>query len=198
MRATEQQAAHIRRIFLRDTAILLVLAAVVGGFLLWWAPWKPSYEVPPDTNIYAVTAGTWDWTTAPADSFCVARRHTVAFSPDRRVMTITQSEPWEDSTGTVHQVSVYDLSESSRHHVRGQIRGETRLTDAGTPVVWDLVLTSADAYHWRRTDWPSFSYTASIRRCPPGTPPAVAAVAQAGEGGVRSRREQAQPALFET
>jgi hypothetical protein len=38
-----------------------------------------------------------------------------------------------------------------------------------------LVLSSADSYHWHRADWPSFSYTASIQRCPEDTPPAVAA-----------------------
>ena len=174
MRTTDQEAADRRRIFLHDGAILLALVVVAGLCLFWWAPWAPDYEVPGDTDIFTVAAGTWDWTTASADSFCVAKRHTVAFSPDRSFMTITLSEPWTDSTGVVHQVAVYDLSEHSRHHVRGRIRGETRLTDAGAPVVWDLVLTSADSYHWHRTDWPAFGYTAAVRRCPPGTPPVVA------------------------
>jgi hypothetical protein len=178
MLTTDQRAADRRRIFLRDSALLLALVVIAGGGLVWWKPWAPDYEVPPDTDIFATAAGTWDWTTAPADSFCVAQRHTVAFSPDRRVMTITH---WTDSDGTVHQVSVYDLSEHSRHHVRGRIRDETRLTDAGTPVVWDLVLTSADSYQWHRTDWPAFAYTPAIRRCPSYTPPAVATVRSAGE-----------------
>jgi hypothetical protein len=179
--STPHQPASNRRTFLRDMAFLLVLAAAAVLSLFWWAPWAPEYEVPPDTDIFTVAAGTWGWTTAPADSFCVARWHTVAFSPDRTVMTITANEPWTDSVGTVHQLAVYDLSEHSRHHVRGQIRGETRLTSAGEPVVWDLVLTSPDSYHWHRADWPFFSYTASVGRCPPGTPPAVAAKSQIDE-----------------
>ncbi|HET7553399.1 MAG TPA: hypothetical protein VFK04_19045 [Gemmatimonadaceae bacterium] len=175
MRDTDQRAANRRRIFVHDTAILVALVAVIGGLVAWWAPWKPDYEVPADTDIFTVASGTWAWSTAPADSFCVTRRHTVAFSPDRSIMTITQGEPWTDSAGVVHQVAVYDIMEHSRHHVRGQIRGESRLTANGTPVVWDLVLSSADSYHWHRADWPSFSYTASIQRCPEETPPAVAA-----------------------
>lgn len=174
MPATDQRRARLRRIFLHDTALLLALVAVVGGFLVWRAPWAPDYEVPEDTDIFTVASGTWGWTTAPDSSFCVTRWHTVAFSPDHSIMTITASEPWTDSSGVVHQVTVYDLSEHSRHHVRGQIRGETRLTDDGEPVVWDLVLGSANSYHWHRTDWPAFSYTATLERCPPGTPPGVA------------------------
>jgi hypothetical protein len=160
--------------FFRDLALLYGVAILATlGLVAWWVPWPSTYEVPADTDVFAVAAGTWDWTTAPADSFCVARRHTIDFSPDRRVMTITQSEPWTDSVGVVHQAAVYDLSEHSRRHVRGAIRGETRLTDAGAPVVWDLVLSSADAYRWHRTDWNVLGYTATVRRCPAGTPPAV-------------------------
>lgn len=175
MRDTEQRSANRRRIFLHDTTILLVLVLAIGGLVAWWAPWKPDYEVPSDTDIFTVASGTWAWSDAPPDSFCVTRRHTVAFSPDRSIMTITQGEPWTDSAGVVHQVSVYDISQYSRRHVRGQIRGETRLAPDGTPVVWDLVLSSPDSYHWHRADWPSFSYTKSIERCPEGTPPAEAA-----------------------
>jgi hypothetical protein len=180
MRTIDQQRAD-RRAFLRDIGLLAGLPLVAAIALLFWrAPWMPRYEVPADTDIFAVAAGTWDWTTAPADSFCIAQRHTVAFSSDRRVMTITQSEPWTDSVGAVHQVAVYDLSEHSRRHVRGQIRGETRLTDDGEPVVWDLVLTSADTYQWHRADWSMFGYTATVRRCPSDTPPAVAVLDSTG------------------
>lgn len=173
MHTPDSHPAH-ERAFLRDVALLLgVPLLVLGGLLVWWAPWKPEWEVPADTDVFAVAEGTWDWTTAPTDSFCVARRHTVAFSPDRRVMTIAQSEPWTDSTGRQHQVAVYDIAEHSRHHLRGRIRGETRLTDDGVPVVWDLVLTSRDSYRWHRTDWSSVGHTAAIRRCPTGTPAVV-------------------------
>jgi hypothetical protein len=174
MHPTERHSTH-RRDFLRDIGLLVGLPlAVAVGLLYWVGPWPSSYEVPEDTDIFAVAAGTWDWTTAPADSFCVARWHSVAFSPERDIMTITQNEPWTDPAGVVHQVTVYDLWEHSRRHVRGQIRGETRLTEKGEPVVWDLVLTSADSYQWRRTDLPSFAGSAPIHRCPAGTSPAVA------------------------
>jgi hypothetical protein len=175
MRTAEQHAAD-QRVFLRDVALLLGLPlAAIVGLVVWWAPWSvPDYEVPPGADVFGVAEGTWGWVRAPADSFCVAERHTIAFSSDRSVMTITQSEPWTDDDGDVHQVSVYDLSEHDGRRLRGEIRGEKRTTDEGDPVVWDLVLTCGDSYQWHRTDWPSFGYTGEIRRCPEGTPPAVA------------------------
>jgi hypothetical protein len=188
MHTAEQRAAE-QRVFLRDLALLLGLPLVaIVGLVVWWAPWKPAYEAPEGSEVFAVAAGTWDWTTSPADSVCVARRHSIAFTPDRRVMTITQSEPWTDDDGAERQVAVYDLSESSRAHVRGLIRGEARLTDAGEPVAWDLELTSADSYRWRRTDLPRLlGRTAEIRRCPEGTPPAVAGERDAAGLGTDTR-----------
>jgi pimeloyl-ACP methyl ester carboxylesterase len=35
--------------------------------------------------------------------------------------------------------------------------GETRKTESGDRVVWDLILLSPDSYCWRRTDWPPIS-----------------------------------------
>lgn len=166
----------MHRAFLRDLGLLiglpLFLAVLgVGAMLLWWRPW-PSYEVPDGTEFASVVEGTWDWTTAPADSFCIADRHTIRFSADRKVMSIAQLNSWTDSAGATHRVSIYDLTEWSQGHVRGQIRGESRLTLLGRPVVWDLRLTSPDTYHWERTDWPPMGATAEVRRCPPGTLPA--------------------------
>ncbi len=45
------------------------------------------------------------------------------------------------------------------------IVGETRLTDAGEPVVWDLVLKSEDSFCWDRTDWEQGGCTKNNARC---------------------------------
>lgn len=152
------------QIMLRDLSLLLgVPLGLTGAVLIWWQPWV-KYEVPAGTDIYAAVAGTWDW--AGADSVCVRDPHTISFSPDQRVMVLTHTLPWTDSEGAEHRVAEYDILEASRRHVRGRIRGETRRTDAGEPVVWDLVLRSRHEYRWHRTDWPKGSYTKPVRRCP--------------------------------
>jgi hypothetical protein len=33
-------------------------------------------------------------------------------------------------------------------------------------VVWDLVLTTHDSYHWHRVDWAAIGLTKEVRRCP--------------------------------
>ena len=155
-----------RRAFLRDLALLLgVPFAGIVILLGVWQPWRPSFELAGDTDIYAVAAGTWDW--AGADAFCQRNPHTISFSADRKVMTYRQSEAWTDGAGVSHQEAEYDLQEVSRRHLRGRIRGELRRTDAGEPVVWDLVLTSDDSYRWHRTDWPFWAYSDDVRRCAP-------------------------------
>lgn len=170
------RAASAQRGIVRDLGLLIGVplafaVLVIVGMTLWWQPWT-SYVVPAGTDASDIVAGTWDWTTAPADSFCIANRHTIRFSDDRRVMSIAQLHAWTEDDGSTRRVSIYDLREGSRGHLRGRIRGESRLTPMGEPVVWDLRLTSSDSYQWERTDWPAFAATAEIHRCPPGTPEA--------------------------
>jgi hypothetical protein len=80
-------------------------------------------------------------------------------------MTITQDNPSIDSAGRDWTVTTYDIVASTPSRVRGAIRGETRLTDGGRPVVWDLVVIDSNAYVWHRTDWPASGYTPRIIRC---------------------------------
>ena len=39
------------------------------------------------------------------------------------------------------------------------------MTDAGIPVVRDLVMNGRDEYRWQRTDWQFWQYTAGVLRC---------------------------------
>lgn len=149
----------------RDLALLLGPSGLLAVLLLiWWRPWGPPYEAPTTSDIFTVASGTWDWGD-DEENFCSGNPHTIAFSADRQVMTITHRAPWTDTTGVEHRATVYDIHEHTRGLIRGQIRGETRRTDAGDPVVWDLVLFSADEYRWHRTDWPTGRYTKGVFRC---------------------------------
>jgi hypothetical protein len=152
------------REFLRDLGLLLGLPLLALTLLIaWWHPWPRVYDVPPPSDIYQVASGRWDW--ADGDSSCVKNPHTISFSADHRVMTLSYQASRTDSSGAEPESWEYEISEVSRHHVRGQIRGETRLDAKGSPVVWDLVLASPDVYYWHRADLPFFSVTRPVRRC---------------------------------
>ena len=136
------------------------LAALVALYVWWDRP----YEVPGGADdIFAVIEGKWAW--AVSDSGCAKESHRITFTPDRRVMTIASAKPYEGADGKLDSVAVYDIEAHTRHSIRGAIRGETRLTDAGKPVIWDLVLRSPDRYVWHRTDWPEPGSTGVIERC---------------------------------
>ncbi len=134
--------------------VSVLLALYVIGRLL---PPVALYSLPPDVDIRETVAGRWTWT---SDSAGCRNAHTIAFAQGGEIMTITSQD-----ISSVDPVTTYDIEFVSQSIIRGAIRGETRVTDANEPVVWDLVLTGPDEYRWQRTDHPG-SYTASNRRCP--------------------------------
>jgi len=140
-------------------AALPLLALIVGSYFWYIRP----YVVPPGTDIFTAVQGIWAWTTS--DSACTRDWHRITFSPDHRIMRITSSKPYKGTDGKLDSVAVYDIQAATGTWIRGAIRGETRLTAEGRPVVWDLVLRSADRYAWHRTDWSQGGYTREIERC---------------------------------
>jgi hypothetical protein len=134
-------------------AVGLLFVALVA-----WSVSGAGYAFP-DGDLPRHLAGRWDWTTASQP--CGAESHVISFSPDRRTMTIARPPVGADTGWT----AVYDLLEVKPSRLRGAIRGETRRTDAGAPVVWDLVMFGPDEYRWHRTDWQSWNYTPAVRRC---------------------------------
>jgi hypothetical protein len=144
-------------------AIFAALPLVAIGLLAYIRFTRP-YAIPAGSDIFAVVQGRWAWTTVPGG--CDTSWHRITFTADHRVMTITSSKPYERSDGTLDSVAVYDISAHTDSWIRGAIRGETRLTRDGTPVVWDLVLRSQHRYAWHRTDWDRGGLTAAVDRCP--------------------------------
>jgi hypothetical protein len=156
--------------FIRDVALLLGIPLVaifaIGMTLLaLWSPWRiETYQAPSGTSVTELVAGVWDGDDAP--DRCVANPHRIGFSPDTLLMVVTHKEPWTDSTGVRRQIAEYDILQVSADRIRGQIRGETQMTSAGEPVVWEVVLVSPNSYRWRRTDLGVFGFTGSVSRCP--------------------------------
>ena len=139
--------------------VIPILALAIGAYV-WFTR---AYEVPEGTEVFDAAEGRWAWTTDTGG--CAAKWHRISFSQDRRIMTITSSEPYAGADGKVDSVAVYDILEHTRGRIRGAIRGETRLTADSQPVVWDLVLRGPDRYAWHRTDWVPGGLTREIRRC---------------------------------
>jgi hypothetical protein len=154
------------RRFLRDLGLLLGIPIVgIVGLVFWLHPWPNKYEVPPPRSVFDQASGTWGWS---GHDTCGVNHHTILFDSLHDVMRIAHARPWRDSTGYLNDTTVYDISQSSPHHIRGLIRGETRKTPFGAPVVWDLVLTSPHSYQWKQAGfWGIVGYTRPIKRCPP-------------------------------
>jgi hypothetical protein len=138
-----------------------VLAAAVVVLLMigLWVSHSSAYAAP-NGDIRAAVTGRWTWA---ADTAGCRDAHVIAFPDSGKVMTIAT----RDMAGGV-KLTTYDILLQTSSTIRGAIRGETRMTAAGKPVIWDLVLTGPDEYRWKRTDWTStpWSYTGPIHRCP--------------------------------
>jgi hypothetical protein len=142
--------------------------AVVGVFAYRYiGPYLAPEEYVFDNgrDLPANISGRWDWSTRGTP--CADSAHVISFAPDAKVMTITQEKPSVDSTGRDWTVSTYDVVSIEPSRIRGQIRGETRLAEDGTPVVWDLVVVGPDEYRWRAVDWPELMHTLPVIRCHP-------------------------------
>jgi hypothetical protein len=145
--------------------ILLAIAGVVVGGVMClfviglWAMSHRSYSVPAGQDILKQVTGRWDWSTRAHP--CTDSAQVISFSPDGALMSITL-EYLHDSAS---RPSVYDVQAVTSGRIRGAIRGEKRLTDAGAPVAWDLVLFGPDEFRWHRTDWTQFGFTAPMQRC---------------------------------
>lgn len=133
----------------------LVLAVLLGAACA---------AVGPRADITERLAGTWAWE-AQADACNAANTHTYEFSKDRRMMYLVYKEGAVVGDFEPKARNPYAILDVSSHRIRTRIPGETRLTDSGEPVEWDLVKTSRDSYCWRRADWSYYSCTGQIIRC---------------------------------
>ena len=119
-------------------------------------------------TVFDLAVGTWDW--AKGDSTCLGNKHRISFSPNRREILLTFEEPL-DTTSNDRVFTYRILAAGSKIHrelpfvIRAAMEGETRKTDAGDLVVWDLILATPNRYHWHRTDWPNLGITGAIIRC---------------------------------
>jgi len=145
--------------------IAMVLLLLIGSALRCTR--VTPYQVPDGETVFSVAEGLWDWAGQPGS--CTDNPHTISFTEDRSEMLLTYTRPDSTTSQREYRYEIRDVGPSS---IRGFIHGETRRTDDGQLVVWDLVLTGHDEYRWHRTDWPPRLYTGKVVRCDvPGAPP---------------------------
>jgi hypothetical protein len=106
--------------------------------------------------------GTWGWESIPDG--CGAAAQTMRFSEDRNRMFLSSKAPMEVGGSQVNEVEYQILNELTTV-MRMRITGESRKTESGKSVVWDLVLKDKDTFCWRRTDWSASGCTANLKRC---------------------------------
>lgn len=153
---------------MRRLSLLALAAASLGACQVRYADSPPAAPARTDgPDVFALVVGTWDW--SRGDSTCLGNRHTIMFSGDRREMIVTFRQP-VDSIGR-REVRYRILQAGGTvlpnlpYVIRGAVVGETRRTDRGEPVVWDLILASPNRYHWHRTDWGELGLTGAVVRC---------------------------------
>ena len=157
------KVSRILRVAAYATGGIIGLVVVLAVFSLWIASRTPTRFAASKNDLPTYVTGRWDWTSRAQP--CTDSAHSIRFGPDLRTMEIRQEG--KAGVGGDSEPTVYDVLQLTPSRIRGAIRGETRKTAAGQPVVWDLIMSSVNEYQWQRSDWPSYQYTLSIIRCRP-------------------------------
>jgi hypothetical protein len=111
-----------------------------------------------------LVVGTWDW--AGRAGVCRDTWHSIDFSSDGRFLTFTFHPPLQRAEGPTRVVR-YEVRSYSGQALSTFIVDppETRRTDSGDLVAWDLVLFGRNTYRWHRTDWEPGAFTRKVIRC---------------------------------
>jgi hypothetical protein len=104
-----------------------------------------------ESDVMAQLTGTFGMPDNP-DFTCEANPITITFSTDGTVMTSTMAEAIIDYEGKLRISGDYAVRRADSGGLALALEGESRLTDAGDPVVWVLRPTP-DGFCWGRTDW---------------------------------------------
>ena len=97
----------------------------------------------PGRDLFASAQGTWG-SPGSAELSCDRNPHTIAFSPDRRTMSLHYRHPVRIDEGGDSGSARYRVLGHTRNAIRLALEGESNLTPSGDPVVWDLVVLSPE------------------------------------------------------
>ncbi len=102
----------------------------------------------------------WGWTVS--ENVCVDDLRHFTFNDEMDVM-YSDIEEFEE-------LVVYRVHKYGPNSITMEIDGETRMTNEGIPVVWELRFAGPDALCWRATHWSFFDCSAFLVRCPEVSP----------------------------
>ena len=108
--------------------------------------------------------GRWDW--VDASPRCGASAARFSFSADGQQVRVWVSTGVYVGEVALGSAAAYEIIDEAPNAMRLRLIGETRSTEAGVPVVWDLILLDADRFCWHRTDWQGGACTKPLTRCP--------------------------------
>lgn len=156
----------MRRTPTRGSIALLAFMAACSGSGAEFT--NQAFSAQADQSVFDLAVGRWDW--SHGDSTCLGNQHEISFSEDGSEMLLTFDRPLNDSsedpvvryriTGSGERIH-----ENLRFVIRAEMDGESRTTDSGELVVWDLIMATPNRYHWHRTDWPQLGVTNAVVRC---------------------------------
>lgn len=90
-----------------------------------------------------------------SETTCRLNPHRTVFSEDRATVSLKWMAAFTDYRGALRAEGLYTILGHDALSVTMRAEGETRLTEAGEPVVWIMRRTAGiDGYCWGRTDWP--------------------------------------------
>lgn len=124
---------------------------------------------PASADIFDDLSGNFGATSGP--NTCAANPHHVTFIDGRSRAHFVWDRPIIDFRNEERLEGTYEVLGHDAASVTMRIEGETRLTDAGEPVVW--IMRRVDALHgycWGRTDWPAGRCENVSIRCPAEAP----------------------------
>lgn len=112
-------------------------------------------------TIYERLIGRWD--TVHEDS--CANYHELSFDAARKTMFNTYAEVGWVTEHDSRKVMRYAILDDKQGFLRVKLEDESRLDDAGRPVIWHVVLVDDNTYCWGRDDWAPGSCTPVRKRC---------------------------------
>lgn len=132
---------------------------LLAGFALL-APGQPLLGEERELTFREIATGTWGFDVEGAS--CEDNPHTIEFSADGQFMFLRYSKSVD---GEAPPVTKYELLGEGPGFMRMAMEGETRTTDEGDLVKWDMVLLAPDSYCWHRIDWQEGGCTQPAHRC---------------------------------
>ena len=115
-----------------------------------------------EPSIRTALPGRWDW--ADASPRCGDSAAQFAFAEEDRQVRVHVPAGVYLGTTPLGADATYQIVREWPRVLRMRMLGETRRTETGDLVEWDLVLLDVDSFCWRRTDWKPEDLPSRLRK----------------------------------